>query len=399
MKRLTVVVLAVMGCSAAVAQSDPIGDEIRGYTEGKAVVINKGRNMVIDRFAAGDRAKVTTVIDYLTAIERNDHYVAFYPLERWLLWYWTGQYDRILDETVRYKELYIDGQTTKVKPLPDDLLHRLEKAMPSNKQEIIDHMTAAMLPDIDRQFLVLNLDYLLTDDASYLVSRREAINAEVEKYLESFPESPYNEYLRDYVRVKFRISDWGWGFELFSGYGKPSGQLSTYFPDMVPFGVAFDVSYKKAVFYFRDYIGFGSLRNDIRFNAATWRRGAHVEMYIPEISAGYPVIDGKRLRVVPFMGLTWTAFLPTDTDKKNTPDYEYVGLNYKQGYTLGVNIDLKFPVKTPYFSGESGNYWFIRVRYGYDMPAFENRSLNFAGDIHYISVGFGAVNHAVRRDR
>ena len=65
---------------------------------------------------------------------------------------------------------------------------------------------------------------------------------------------------------------------------------------------------------------------------------------------------------------------------------------------LGINLDIKFgPKIVPEYSPKA-SYGFVRVRYGYTMPQFAKNYAGMAGNMHYITIGFGGLGRALKRE-
>ncbi len=77
---------------------------------------------------------------------------------------------------------------------------------------------------------------------------------------------------------------------------------------------------------------------------------------------------------------------------------EKAGLKFTHTYTAGINLDIKLgPSKTEMVSFNEESYWFLRLRYGYNLPQFQKRYNGYNGVMHYITVGIGGFGRAIKR--
>ncbi|MGB0175997.1 MAG: hypothetical protein ACPF9D_02450, partial [Owenweeksia sp.] len=69
-------------------------------------------------------------------------------------------------------------------------------------------------------------------------------------------------------------------------------------------------------------------------------------------------------------------------------------------YTVGVNLDLKLgrsKKRIAVISGEEESYWFVRVRYAYNLPQYQKNYTGLSGDFHYLTIGIGGFGRKVSR--
>lgn len=197
----------------------------------------------------------------------------------------------------------------------------------------------------------------------------------------------------------YEHKDWSWSFELFSGYEFYTGELRSSFRDNVPIGMAFDLGFKDLVFDFRGNSGTGKTQKDLYINGMQWNAGENIESGLLEMTFGFKIFESRKIKITPFGGLSLNFILPPEDDIENNPQLKEVGLESTTTYTLGINLDYKL-VSTlfPYNSKTKieRNYWYIRLRYGYNMPQFSENYNGFSGNFHYITIGFGAWKRGVK---
>ncbi len=390
---ITIFIIGVFTTTKLFGQSDSLKSEILTYKDEKAETILKGRKLTLDKFIENDKNKVSELLEYLQTQE-NEDYLVFYPTEKWLLYYWIKQYRKVLKDVQDFDSTYIKKMNRQIKPQRDLLLIKIKEKLFQQRQEIKQQIFQSKLTETEKKFLALNFDYLLVSYNNKEITQ-DTLNVFSNQYLKDYPHSNFDNYVRKYIRYEFVPSKWGLASEIFSGYGIFTDNLEKNFKNNVPFGVAFDISYKKFVLYLRDYIGFSSTKDSIQFKDGTRRKDAQVRVFLPEASLGYLIIDNRFFKVAPFVGISSTDISPTDYDKNKYPEYENIDLTYTTTYTLGLNLDFKLNFKNK--KSKQPSYGFIRVRYAYNKPQFNWKYNGFAGDFHYLTIGIGGFSRGSKK--
>src|SRR5437868_15502808 len=96
-KTITILTILILSNMKVFGQVDNLKNEILNYQNEKSIIIANGRKMIIDKIAAEEKQKTTELVDYLNQQEDKD-YLAVYPVEKWLLYYWTQQYQPLLKD-------------------------------------------------------------------------------------------------------------------------------------------------------------------------------------------------------------------------------------------------------------------------------------------------------------
>lgn len=382
----------------AFAQSNALRNEILNYKDTTFELISKGRSFLTSKLQEGDKASVREIKNTLLLAE-SDKYMAFTPYEVRLLLYWLGDYDELFYFINSFDNQTAEKLKMKVKPQQDVLLENLLASLRKDRLRIETNISNAVKNKENADFLILNLRYLL-GSKEYPEITRESLNADADTFLMKHPGSKYAGYTREYIRYKMVKSNWGFGFEFFSGYGLCTGRLNDKFGGNVPFGIDFDIAYKNMTLYLRDYIGIGRTYRDIPVNGTIWPENTKANAIVPEASLGYNLPLKGAIRFTPFIGIGGLDFSPTES-QKGEYYYDMVGDLGSFSYTVGLNVDIRLG-KTgnavPVISyNESGN-WYLRIRYGYVMPKFGTNYSGFEGNMHYLTIGIGAIAHKVKRD-
>lgn len=380
---------------AAFAQQDSIRAEILNFPDPPTILISKGRSMLYEKLLANDTVKTRQVFNYLVALENQD-VIAFYPPEKWMIWLWHRDYEKIKQDIVSLESAWFNTPHRQryLLPSPDALSKNLS-ALTNAQYPLINYkIESSDQSEMEKVFYKLLLQYLLGQEQASQEQLNKASNA----FLNQFPSSPFESFTRKYIRHEVKPSNWGFGFEFFSGYGMFTGSLEDHFKDNVPVGVAFDVTYKNFALYLRDYIGFSKTKREIPFSSGTWRNNAQARVFLPEASLGYIILDRDRLSIAPFAGISSTDISPTFADEDKYPEYEDVGLGFTTTFTAGLNLDFKMAYSSSgIVSYNESGFWMIRVRYAFNAPQFDSKYSGFSGNMHYITIGIGGFAKRMRR--
>ena len=401
MKKIIIISIAIVcSYSTAFAQTDSLKDAILKYEDTISLAIKNGRKLLLDDFQKNDKVKTQLLFTYLTTKVENDDYIAVYPIENILINYWLGQYAVIDSNTLIYTPEYIKNNDRKLRPHNDLLYDKLRTYMTSNKEEQIKQIESAGLEEEDKSFLKINLIFFLSD-FKRLSPMQDTLNTLTTDFFTKYPNSKYEPYIRDQIRWAFVPSKIGYGFDFFTGYGIFTKTLSNQFQNNIPLGVGFEMSYKKMVLYFRDYIGFSQTKQDINYPSATWTKGKQVRVYLPEFSVGYLCTISDKLKIIPFVGISSTDISPTTHDENNIQGYGDVGWKFTTTYTFGLNVDIslsKLKITEYKMNYMEKGCWLLKLRYAYNIPQFQNKYAGLEGAMHYLTVGIGMLGRRYKRD-
>jgi len=312
--------------------------------------------------------------------------------------YHTSEYRELLDGLRNVDSIYQAGRN-KVNPQHDLLMADIFRATVAAKPRILDQIARSELSAENKDMLVLYLNYVTvaSDERS---RKRDTLNQAADDFLAKHPGSIYENQVKKNLRFRYVPANWGLGIEFFSGYGIFTGTLADNYDHVVPIGVDFDIEYKNAVFYLRDCLGWGHVLKDQPYSSAgLWPKGAQFAFFLPELSVGYTILDNKLIKAVPFAGISSMSIGATQADSQNQPSLDNAGQDLTLTYLVGFNADLKvgFSGKATNTPTSDRNYWFIRIRYAYDMPQFQSKYPGIAGGLHCITVGIGGVGRKTKR--
>ncbi len=396
MKKLQILIFCLFITGITVAQEQDLEQEIKNYSSSKSQLIVNGRKLLLDNFMAGDIAKVREVKDYLLEELEDKDYLVLYPGEEWLLNYWTGEYYALLSSLLEFNEEKYAEYSRKILPLQDQLFLKLSERSLDNIEKLEADITGSTLEQEQKDFLVLHLNYMVSGAPLNVISQDD-INKMADLYLENHPKGDLHDYVKNNIRFKLKASDWGFGFEFFTGFGMFTGSLSDQYNNHGNLGVAFDLEYKKFTLFLRNYIGFSKTLKDREFQQGIWEEGSSVMVYLPEASIGYTVLENNKLKLSPFAGIGGAAVSAIDADIEERPELDDLQVGFSTSYTLGLNLNMKLGWETGALIPNNKTYWFVRLRYGYTIPGFDEVP-GYEGNVHTLTIGIGGIYRAVKRD-
>jgi hypothetical protein len=318
-------------------QTDSLQKRFNDYENSKSEVISKWRRVLLDKFMEGDLNAVREIKNHLVYEVENENYAVFYPAEYWLVLYWTQEYNYLTNSLLNYDSLQIISFRKKIKPQQDYLAGELLRKTRESVQMNDFYIRLSGITAIDKDFLTMNLRYLVSGD-DFAGITQDSLNTMADTFLEKYPKSAYESYIRKNIRIKYKPAKWGLGVEFFSGYGIFSNDLAKSFTNTIPVGIAFDIYFINFVLYFRDFIGFSLTKKDIAYDNGVWEKGSQVRVYLPEASLGYVVFNNRYLKIAPFAGIASTSIGPTEHDTKEEPDLKKADLAFTTTYAAGLNL-------------------------------------------------------------
>ena len=256
---------------------------------------------------------------------------------------------------------------------------------------------------------IFNASYNLTDsmEADSLFESFKNYGSDTVKkqngYSQKAGSQPDSSEIKQKSNIEYyEYKDWSWSMEFFAGYEFYTGELKSSFRDNVPVGLAFDLGFKDLVFDFRGNSGTGKTQKDLYINGRQWSEGENIESGLLEMTLGFKIFESRKIKITPFGGVSMNFILPPEEDIENNPQLKDVGLESATTYTLGINLDYKLGgISFPYDSKTKieRNYWYLRLRYGYNMPQFSANYRGFSGNFHYITLGIGVWKRGVKERR
>jgi hypothetical protein len=193
-------------------------------------------------------------------------------------------------------------------------------------------------------------------------------------------------------KIRYAPTGWSEGGTFFSGYGIFTGDLTKTYRNTFNFGFDLDIYYNRLALYMICSFGGSKTMRDVPYPGGTWAKGSDVNVFVYEASLGYILAYNKLIVLAPFAGIAGTEIGPPGSEMDKVPGLKQVDIGPTLTYSLGLNLDFKlgYP-NTPYkvSAGLENGYFFIRLRYSYNIMRFDNKYPGYGGNMHSITIGIG----------
>ena len=395
MKKYLMILCLLLVPTKSFCQKDTIQKEILNFGDSKSELIAKGRGLLMEKFITNDFKKVKEIKDYLLSAVVNNDYVVFYPAEYILITYFTQDYDEILESITRYSSFVDEASERRIKPQDDLLLDKILSKSRQSRVFLYRSIDSADLNDSDKEFLIINLESILSVNSDQF---QPWLNILADNYLENYPDSRYNDYIRKYVRYEITPSNYGIGVEFLSGLGCFTNDLENIYKNNLNLGVAFDFYYRKFAVYLRTNSGICRTKRDITYSNGVWAKNSPVQISLFDAHIGFPIAENNYLKLSPVIGIGAAEIGPPQGKVDENPDLNQVTLKFSTIYSLGMNLEINLK-RVYYDSGEWFGHGpeqfnlFLRLRYTYNHMQFDRKYNGYSGDMHFLTIGFGFTGY------
>lgn len=343
------------------------------------------RQMLRQAFLSGDDQGVNRLLDTLTLVLEDSVLAATFPEERWLLWYWTGNYPRLFADVLDYNQRYRFVQSQKLPPPADSLIHLLDEVSAASAHLLYQKITAAYLSAEETAFATLHLQYLLTPRPTDRQVEEQDEN--VVAFLEKFPASPFRYYLRNFLYGHTKMLNKGVDLDIMLTVARPDGRYGAHFRTAVGFSFGIDYWKNRWLVGGRFGMGFQSTRIDFKLERTDVARDSLGILGYLGAETGLIVLNKGKVRVTPMAsgGLALLS-IPARREFDFAQRYSYLNF-YGQ---VGLNLDYRIGRRKDAYEWSSGatGQGGIRVSLGYQWMSFGNKDLALQGNMLFIGVGY-----------
>ncbi|MBR7024207.1 MAG: hypothetical protein IKI09_12190 [Bacteroidales bacterium] len=339
--------------------------------QSKTERIAKGRAYLLERFFDRDYDKVMEAKDYLLTLE-DDNYAVFAPAEYWHVLLWTKEFDELTSSMRAFDSTQFVAYKNKVKPQRDQLSEQVSRRSIEDEHLLRFNLQEAQLPAEDFDFLSLFLDW---DLKPYSPENQKQWNEKSDKFLEEFPNSDYEWFVRHLIRVKMETEKWVWGFNIGLGSGVFTQDLNEWMRGAIGGCAAIEASYKRV--RFAAYMDGMDIK--LRENPSEKGDGSIIAF---NVSVGYDLVGTRRISLTPFAAVG----VGQVSSKILGSIPELVPLTkWRMNYEIGTDFDFRFFQ----FKTEGPLPLYIRLRYWYDLPSMGRIGPELSGGCHCFLLGIG----------
>jgi hypothetical protein len=335
---------------------------------------------------------------FVTYLELNasDTLIPLWPQEQWILFTSAHEFTTASNRIKKFS-LGLPAswpKNSKYRPPQDGLYEAALEYVRGHADELAGAVAQSTLSQEDKQLMDIYLRLLLAVKDK---EKATQLDADIKTYLAAYPATPYEGFLRRFIAPEYESSRFGYGLDFHSGTAWFSGKAGTAFNPGANLGHGFEFSWDRYMLYLRNYIGLGKTSQAFTYRGE-WKQGLRINYYVPEVSVGYLLLDTKRIRVVPFAGISAFSVAPTSKEVNADPAND-VKLSFKRPFTAGVNLDVKL-AKTQHLGPgyQEAGFWMLKVRGGF-RSAKARFDANFTGSIVYLDLGIGGFGKKIKEKK
>ena len=158
---------------------------------------------------------------------------------------------------------------------------------------------------------------------------------------------------------EFENRSFGYALHAGLGAGSFTGSIGEHFSPTFNFMFGFDLAYKKSILYLNGTLAGSKVRKDYIADES-WYKNQSVGVAIIDVSYGYALLDNRKLRLAPFVGLGITELSRGNKDNKDDTQ-SLVDCNA----IFGLNADYKLRTRikfAPNYLGKEKVETSIRAR-------------------------------------
>jgi hypothetical protein len=352
-------------------------------------LIDKTRSLLIDAFVQNDKQKVQELHRYLSENFDQNNYITLLPVEKTLLFAWSGDFENMLQYAEEADSEYFAQIRTKIRPnFNNNFYQTIKNRVQQELEVILNDLQFSFLTQEEKDFAAIYLHYYLITKESYDTIVR-TINTDTRKFIETYPDSEYMKLLESY---ELKPSDWGWNFGVNFGYSVKTGNLSNYFNKHDgAMDLYIGIAYKKIMAIIGLWGAFGRVQKDIIISdELVLPKGISASVDNLYLSFGYRFFDDKRFIITPIAGIG-TAFVNpgTQKDREDNPTLKQFNYSYSLTTNFGLMTDIRLGKmkKIPGQNFAEPSFCAVRLGYRFSYNNITQAPTHYNGNLHNITVG------------
>lgn len=369
------------------AQNDSIYKEIQTAPPAKTVLLPTIRQVLMEKLLANDKTKTIEVVKYIETEIDDDYHTGLTINERWGLYLWTGQYDRLLSAVRNFDSTFIIAYNKRIRPREDALLRVMIDVFKASSVDRKLQIENSQQTKEEKAFLSL-LNPYLTD----VPVNRKQLDQDAKAFVSNYPHSPYTYFTNRYISPQEVLNKWGCGLDFSLGYGVFTQNVAQNLRNFGEIGIGFELYYKKWTLFLRDNIGISRTKQDIAIANTIWAKQSQANITQLSATMGYSLINTSKLQVKPFIGLAYLGIDAPSGDINQHPEYKNIDIS-SLTYIGGLNCDYLAIFKSKLY-GETP--FFTRLRIEYCLSNFNHNEDKWKGDLFRISLGMGLCTNRTR---
>jgi hypothetical protein len=358
----TCLILGLFGLKlgAIFAQTDSLMRVISLESNIKPEKISQARAYLKTAFEEEDWGTVNAWLGFLETDLDDEEYAATLSDERWLLYFWTGNYATLFAEVSKYTQLVNEKIQYQEPPTTDGLFELVDKESYKRRFELVKNMQSAFLSEDEKAFGSLLLDYLLRLDDNEAIKKEK--NEKIINFLKKYPKSRFQNYAQNYMFDGETAKKRSFGFDMLVNYGKNTHLMGATFKPYYAFNFGIIYGWKKMDVGFRAHFGTQKVRRGFNDGLLYFVPDSSAVVIDLGLELGYTILNTKDLKIAPFAGAGFN-WLGVTSDNFTSEDFGKTFFK-SPSWTTGLSIDFKqIKKKSPTFTAKSP-YTGLKVRVG-----------------------------------
>lgn len=353
-----------------------IENEIKSFVDSTEFVVNNGRKLIIQKLNTKDYAKIKEIYYFLINETLNSKYKAFTYTEKLYINTLTKDWNALVDLFINYKSEISYYVFPNLYPIWTILYENIA----SQADSLTISLKSSTLNTEDKEIIEIYL---------YLLKSREVdeeYSMKLKKYLESFKNSKYEMFIKNYLpraRVKGAMA-----FSFGSGIILPTGKIKSDYRTNAMFNMSLDFNVERI--FTTIFFDGGALflknpfQTKLNGDSIYFSKNDRFSYINGGLKGGYFLIRNNRLNISPFISITGLKIESTLYKTEREGD-EYQVVN-SFCYGVGLHSELKIKeFKYPSLYGPPMNsYISLKLEGGYNIIA-KHRN-NYSGNVPYINL-------------
>ena len=270
MKKLIIILFTALLAESVNAQTDSATMKRLGLLDdSKAELIIKCRRHIADAVINGDRQKVVELYEYALTLE-DDRYVPLMPNEKWILSVYVYDFKNFTQDAVAFDSV-ADSKLVGKSMFNDNMYSVIYRNVAQNPDLNAAIESSSDLNQMEKDFVRLYLTKVNTQP----VDQKE-INKKCNVFLKQHPDSPFEYFIRNYIRYVY-VKDFE-RFQLDMGLGLGTAVLAGGITDWFQsgrFGIDLDIAIGLKNYEFQIRVCAMNIRSrkDVDFDDVVWEKG------------------------------------------------------------------------------------------------------------------------------
>lgn len=369
----------------------------RNKSDSVGVMIIKERDSLVTKLTTGDTLNEKKIFDVLKNYGSGGQHMALYPFEKWLLYYYFGDYEEILQDVRSCDSAYYQSLKSKIYPPYDNLGSVLISVSESYMTQTLNDIDITSFSAEEKDFLKLLFRYCLSENVQS-VSDQDTLNKYSDVFIKQNANSEFVPFIKDNIKFKILPSNSALAFDFSIGVGNYTRSLSNSFGQNGYVTLSIEYDYRKLNFSYRLSGSSSGVSKSFAVGNIIWPAGIHPGIGMSEFSVGYNIIDFHFIRITPFSGISKFKLVQDNKDIQTYPKLKGSKLKTWM-YTIGGTADIKY--RLHWFDKTLGshnyNFGFVRIRYGYNFPS--NDHDGNIGNMNYLTIGWGLIFRGVKFEK